>query len=1032
MALDVGDKTSVLFDGLSGFWQTFFRDAPDIIAYYQAAELYLGQVYLDLMAAVLNIGAIDTPIFNKEAWKLFTVLETELNFKSGATANEDRYMYDMPGDVVSVDFLQNTIFQPEVLLERGVEFFVEENDGFIRFADDPFREYQDANGDWLPTPGIAWRSVPVQVGNLLRNIAYTIYDTPSPDAIYDDGIRRGDILRVLAQKGAEIVSGAAGSIVKIPGGFMFYGTGVGQLEVGDVVHVSGHDGGAGHADDAYRDFYVIKTVYKNPSFPNQVSLEPLSVHNSGPAGSTANLEWIGYRAIYFEGYRDYEVDYIDGLNLVGGADNPYSLDFSLPLVYSVVREPPQPAVLGAVLNQVTHAGPYPVEPPTLPYGGGYTPANPPPAYITDLGYRNLDHGSVVVYAVKVDGTGDQVEEGADYTVDYLRGRIIQRTYWRANSAGRVNFTYKDEVFLSGAGEVEAQTTGSVRQLSYWVPEVIVDRFTLFYNYGSMLNRFENSSESYKNFLMGVMYLYTTGPILQRIEAALNVAGGYPVIKSDGEVLQGYGSGQEGAGVLASITGGVDTVTLDVSEYQLSTADVGGWIFFFNPANDSNKGSFKILTVDVATNTATLETTYGLVTESGVNWELTRYNIQTVTTDRRTYQYAYGVPLRDDLKDPANFGRLSFVAFEPLTTGFLVTDYLEDPHWWHDSFIPEVLWPAGSADSQMDRRTRRWAAARLYEHVVGANDLAAIGDPGLFIGADQQGIVLEPNDNSGGIGVGDSVSTHRNNVAFFLFDQYLKMQMFYIEISPLLELDLQFKIDLEEIILIAKPSYTYPAVERNDLFIDGVVLTDVFSLPLISFDFSQAGEPNSIQLANNELVVGDPEFPWNIGDFFTYEEVAGPVTGPHPNPIPPGYIFDIAADLSAGQSLLVLSIALLRTLDGKVAVEGRDYTVNWLVEKPPLTPNPLAWRVTMLTECETGGPPVAFSAKVVNLVQGAYDTTLGHTPLTVGAGNPWYIRHTALDPESATFIAEWEALRTEFVDRPIQLTVIDSGGSYTYP
>ena len=66
MSFDTGDKNSVLFTGLSGFWQRFFRDAQDIEAYYRASETYLGQVYLDLLGSILNIGAIDTPILNKE------------------------------------------------------------------------------------------------------------------------------------------------------------------------------------------------------------------------------------------------------------------------------------------------------------------------------------------------------------------------------------------------------------------------------------------------------------------------------------------------------------------------------------------------------------------------------------------------------------------------------------------------------------------------------------------------------------------------------------------------------------------------------------------------------------------------------------------------------------------------------------------------------------------------------------------------------------------------------------------------------
>jgi len=105
MPLDIGDKHSTLFRGLSGFWQKFFKDAPDIEAYYQAAEIYLGQAYLDLLGAILNIGVVDTPIFNKEYWKLFVIKENEVNFKQGITLADDRYIYDMPGDIVIILFL---------------------------------------------------------------------------------------------------------------------------------------------------------------------------------------------------------------------------------------------------------------------------------------------------------------------------------------------------------------------------------------------------------------------------------------------------------------------------------------------------------------------------------------------------------------------------------------------------------------------------------------------------------------------------------------------------------------------------------------------------------------------------------------------------------------------------------------------------------------------------------------------------------------------------------------------------------------
>jgi hypothetical protein len=77
---EIDDYASSLFDGLSGFWQRFFRDTQDLHAFYRASEQYLGQVYLDLLGSVLSTGISDTPVFNKEYWKLFLIQERDLNF----------------------------------------------------------------------------------------------------------------------------------------------------------------------------------------------------------------------------------------------------------------------------------------------------------------------------------------------------------------------------------------------------------------------------------------------------------------------------------------------------------------------------------------------------------------------------------------------------------------------------------------------------------------------------------------------------------------------------------------------------------------------------------------------------------------------------------------------------------------------------------------------------------------------------------------------------------------------------------------
>jgi hypothetical protein len=87
-------------------------------------------------------------------------------------------------------------------------------------------------------------------------------------------------------------------------------------------------------------------------------------------------------------------------------------------------------------------------------------------------------------------------------------------------------------------------------------------------------------------------------------------------------------------------------------------------------------------------------------------------------------------MRSDLADPANVGVLSFTAFEPLTRGIQVIDYLIDPTWWHHEIIPEEL-----LSLTPDIFSRRRVDPHFIPHVVTPRDQAVIGDPGLYVGLD---------------------------------------------------------------------------------------------------------------------------------------------------------------------------------------------------------------------------------------------------------------------------------------------------------
>lgn len=156
--------------------------------------------------------------------------------------------------------------------------------------------------------------------------------------------------------------------------------------------------------------------------------------------------------------------------------------------------------------------------------------------------------------------------------------------------------------------------------------------------------------------------------------------------------------------------------------------VGAWVRLTG-RQARNRGVFRIISVDDAF-TAELDTPYGFLDESNVTWELSRQGAQAVMTDRRRYEVPLGVPVREDLRDPDNAGKLRLRAFAPVTSAFTVVDYITDPAWWHHIQIPAELFPADD--------TTRTVTPALIEHVYGALDEPRHGDPGLNYGVDDDG------------------------------------------------------------------------------------------------------------------------------------------------------------------------------------------------------------------------------------------------------------------------------------------------------
>lgn len=412
-------------------------------------------------------------------------------------------------------------------------------------------------------------------------------------------------------------------------------------------------------------------------------------------------------------------------------------------------------------------------------------------YKATLANTRVQRETVEVFAALGDtATGGRRRpvEGTDYTIDYETGVVTQigrqAGEWGIVPEAAFYYNWLTEVLVvtgTGAGVLDStETTTFVNETALWAPDVLVDRFNLYNNYGYLIDRFEASSESYREFIRGVFQLYILGPTLERLESALNVIAGFPVIRDDGEVLTNFDSSASDVNVITTLRPNGDVAT---------------------------------------------------------------------------YEFPKTLALRADVQLSANYNVLTLESFEPLTLAFQTSDYVQDPSWWTDIIIPAELMPGEST-------SRRRTVSALIENIIGAWDDPRIGDPGLFIGADDEGIVPS------------FIATHpakRRKMANVVMERFLRWNIFFVRFdnTVIALLDADFVEDLLGLILVAKPGYRYMFVEPfNDL-------EDTLLIQENSLDIDTA-----VALAAEQSLVGEDtiaiqSFSWNIGEAWRANT---PITG----------------------------------------------------------------------------------------------------------------------------------------------------------
>lgn len=171
--------------------------------------------------------------------------------------------------------------------------------------------------------------------------------------------------------------------------------------------------------------------------------------------------------------------------------------------------------------------------------------------------------------------------------------------------------------------------------------------------------------------------------------------------------------------------------------------------------------------------------------------------------------------RADIADTANWGVLTFDAFESFTTIFDIVDDVSDPGWWWNVVIPPELMPDQSS-------FRRLVSPELRPFIAGDTYVESqYGDLGIFYGADDDGEVVPG---------GFARPPLRRNIAYQVLDKFLKYHTFGVFVDDAYVLP-RTQEDLKNIIDAGKPSYTYMIFEAESNYEDGATVVDTL------FDFT---------------------------------------------------------------------------------------------------------------------------------------------------------------------------------------------------
>lgn len=472
------------------------------------------------------------------------------------------------------------------------------------------------------------------------------------------------------------------------------------------------------------------------------------------------------------------------------------------------------------------------------------------------------------------------------------------------------------------------------EVGLWAPDVLIDQFNLYNTYGYLINRFERSSEQYRTLIRGIFQLFMLGPTLERFESAVNTVAGLPVIRDDGEILLGYVSGATQSGADGSYSAATLSFTSPTASFVLE--DIGRYIF---APTGANAGQLFRITAILSTTSVQLDrapsddaptATWELTTDGVQDIQTSRavYSIPrgAPIKPKFTNPLNFGVAILKAFEAITAVFTVTDYVESPrwwedkvippnLLTGETVQRRQSSP-----ALVENVLNPSddgriGDPGYLIGADSYGFIPRPQAIRPITAADGILIGDPnfpftnncffssptGAFVLQDV-GNLLEtdtqrfrilnivspttiqiesfvPLQNAAGVGwrVATGSLPMRNKMAFVVIDKFLKYHTFLVKFdaSLLAILANNFLDTVQELVFVAKPSYTYILVEPALLF-NEVIRVEEDEIDL-NVELFPAGGGELIGTAETPLAVIGTS--WRIGSWFRNIQASGSAAAP---------------------------------------------------------------------------------------------------------------------------------------------------------